>query len=453
MQDPFRGPRPLFVTSLALVAGCAGTYELAARGDFAEVRRPRAEGEEMPELDGTLQAYVAAAMLQSPELAASYERWRAAVLRIAPRRRLPDPTIGYAYFVRSVETRVGPQQHRLSIMQSFPWPGRLTSGADAQAAMALAERQRFEALALAVAERVADAYWSLWRIHRAHQIQLEQEEVLEALVESVLVRVEVGSATLADLGQVQLRLERLRDHRAQHHLAMRTAGARLAAVIGAPPGTETPVAPAPPEVALPAAEPEALLAQALEHPRIDSYERMAEASEELADAESAAGLPSFTVGADWIVVGEAIAPDVQDSGKDAVMVSLSMSVPLWRGVYSDAEEAARAEAQALRAEAESAEQRAAAELTEALAAVRDSYRRVRLYRDTLLPQAETVYGSTLGGYQAGRAGMADALLAVRELLDLQLELERALADHGTAWARLDHVVGAEVERRAESGDE
>lgn len=444
-----RGPAPLLLSSLAFAAGCAGSYEPAARSDLAEVRRARAETDagQRPDFDGSLNGYVAYAMARSPELEASFERWRASVLRIAPRRRPPEPVISYAYFVRSVETRVGPQQHRLSVMQSIPWPTRLTAGADAQAAAARAQQERFEAQALALAERVATAYWRLWLIHREHQLLLEQEAVLEALVEAVRARVEVGEATLADLGQIEVRLERMRDHREAHRLAREAARARLIALVGAPPGTEAPVADAPPAVELPAADEEVLLADALDHPRIAALEHMAEASVAQADAESAAALPTFGVGANWTIVGEGGAPMAQDNGKDAVMVSVSVSLPIWFGSYTDAEEAARAEAMAFRAEGESAEQAAAAELAEALASVRDSYRRVHLYRDTLLPQAETVYRSALGAYQTGGARITDVLLAVGELLDLQLEVQRDLARHATAWARLQHVVGHDVEHR------
>ena len=34
-------------------------------------------------------------------------------------RQIPEPTISYAYFIQSVETRVGPQRHRFSISQSI----------------------------------------------------------------------------------------------------------------------------------------------------------------------------------------------------------------------------------------------------------------------------------------------------------------------------------------------
>ena len=119
----------------AMLAGCRGTYESATRDELATaasiVAREEAQPESEPALDGSLSSYVAFALARSPELRASFERWRAATMRISRARRIPEPIIKYSYFVRSVETRVGPQEHKLSLMQAFPWPTALSAGADA----------------------------------------------------------------------------------------------------------------------------------------------------------------------------------------------------------------------------------------------------------------------------------------------------------------------------------
>ena len=129
----------LTVASLTLV-GCGGTYESATRDDLAStavvLSQGRVdEGDAVP-LDGSLASYVAHALAHSPALRASFERWKASTMRIARARRMPEPVVKYSYFIRSIETRVGPQQHKLSLMQAFPWPTALSAGADAASARA-----------------------------------------------------------------------------------------------------------------------------------------------------------------------------------------------------------------------------------------------------------------------------------------------------------------------------
>src|SRR5690606_14644794 len=102
-----------------------------------------------PAPDGSLGSYVRYAVTESPALRASLERWRAAALRIEPARRLPDPMVSYGFYALPVQTRVGPQRHRLSVRQDVPWPTKLTAAANAQSLRARAAQRRFEAQALA----------------------------------------------------------------------------------------------------------------------------------------------------------------------------------------------------------------------------------------------------------------------------------------------------------------
>lgn len=453
---PTWGGIPLI--ALAAMLGCAGAPERSVTSELRRVSRQDQTGGidtrervREPELDGTLQGYVAHAMRHSPELRSSFQRWRAAVLRITRARRLPEPTLRYTYYVRSVETRVGPQRHRLGLKQAFPWPTKLTAGADAASHAARGAQRKFEARALELERRVARLYWKLWKIHRVHHIANEQEAVLESLVESVRARVETGKASMADLLQVQLTLERHRDHHAAHGEMMRQVSAELVSVIGAPPGTDTPVNAQPPHGGTPAMDREALWRAASSHPELKKFEAMARSNEAAARRVRADRLPGFAVGVDWIETGGARGAGVQDSGKDPFMVSVSMDLPLWQASYRDEEQAARAEAAAHRADGEAALRDVEAELERALSDVRDADRRIRLYQHTLVPQGETTLSSLRGSYEVGKSTLAQVLMAERRLLDLRDSLAQARADHARAWARLEEIVGQDVPREASEG--
>ena len=188
---------------------------------------------------------------------------------------------------------------------------------------------------------------------------------------------------------------------------------------------------------------EILRRAARQHPRIEAAELMASSSESQVRAQAAERAPSLLAGLDWIVTGKAPAA-VEKSGQDAVIVTAGLSVPLWGRSYRDAMGAARAEGAAHLADRDAAMYAADAQLEAALAAVRDAQRRIDLYRNTLIPQAETTFQSVLGGYQSGRSTVASALLAQKDLLELQLELARSRSRHARAWAVLEAVVGRPV---------
>jgi len=441
----------LAVTQAALV-GCRGTYESATRDDLATaasiVAQEEAPPEAEPMLDGSLSSYLAFALARSPELRASFERWRAATMKISRARRIPEPIIKYSYFVRSVETRVGPQNHKLSLMQSFPWPTALSAGADAASAAARAAQRRFDTEVLEVQQAVADAYWRLWLIQEEHHLKNEHDLVLETLAGTVRGRVRTGGASLADLNQVELGVARHHDHHGAHREDRRAAAAELLRAIGATAREKRLTATDTPFEGLPVDGDEALHRAARQHPRVEVAELMASSSESEVRAQAADRAPSLLAGLEWIVTGNAPAP-VGKSGQDAVIVTAGLSVPLWGRNYRDAMGAARAEGAAHRADRDAALQSADAQLEAAIAAVRDAQRRIELYRHTLIPQAETTFRSVLGGYQTGRSTIVSALLAQGDLLELQLELARSRTHHARAWAVLEAVVGRPVKATEE----
>lgn len=443
------------VVVAGLLVGCAGTHESAVRRDLARAEREFSfapEPAQTSSLDrepassgGTgLSGYLRLALENNPEIRASFERWQASVHQISKARRLPEPTVSFGYFVQSVETRVGPQQARLSLQQTFPWPTTLSAGADAASARARAMQRRFEAQALSIVQRVKVAYWNLWQIRTSRAIHRGHLDVIRGLSESVRARMSTGVATLADLQQIDLAAARIENNIRGMDEAERGAEAILRAAIGAVANAPVPTPDEPQRAGMPVDSPEALSAAARLHPMIDSAGLLAEASEATARAEGAARFPSFSVGAQWVNTGDAAMPGVQGSGQDAVIVGAGIRIPFWQGSYADSIKAAEAESRAHRADQRTLVDRAEAELVSTLATLRDAARRVDLYRVTLVPQAQTAYESVLGSYTVGRSTVAQALLSQRDLLELKIELERARADHARTWARLEALVGREL---------
>lgn len=347
-----------------------------------------------------------------------------------------------------METRVGPQRHRFSLSQTIPWPTQLTAGADAASHEAGSAQRRFDAAVLTVARRVSTAYWELWLIERTRQVQQDQREVLVYLFESARIRMEVGKSSLADIGQIQLAVSRLTDTLAGLDERRTMATAELLAAMGAPPDTVVTTGDAAAPLLQVAEQPGALRASLEQHPAVESLGLLAASRRERSRSAEAEGLPGFMVGVDYIETGPTDMPNVAGSGKDAVIVKLGVRIPLWWGAYGAKSDQAASEGAAFRARQAATLVEAEAELEKTLARLRDSVRRAQLYRTTLVPQAETVYGSVLGSYQTGESELAQVVLAQRDLLDLQLGLYDSQADHARAWARPEEVVGREVKGRA-----
>ena len=454
MERIGRPPKWALQTALAVsLCACAGSREMQAQRELdalAPASPATAGGRRVAPKAGpprSLEDLLVHAMAESPELEAAYQEARASTLHIARSRRLPEPKLTYGYFIRNVETRVGPQRHRFGLSQTIPWPTRLSAGAEAQSAHARAAHRKLEATRLALRRRVVRSYYRLWRLHHEARIERDQLALLRELSEASRAQLAAGRTTLAALTQLDLALARRSDRLVGLKEGMAAARARLRADCGLPtdakPELEFPDVTA----ALPSTDEGSLRAQAGEHPLIASMDTLADAGDERGRSAEAEGLPSFTLGIDYIETGEASQPGVPDSGKDPIVAMVSVSLPLWFDSYDREAEAHRAEASALRARADGLRDRASANVDAALVALRDSARRVAFHRGTLEPQALTAYESVISSYAGGRATIASVLLAQRDLLEIRLEQVAAEAAHSVAWADLEHAVGATVPRR------
>ena len=70
----------------------------------AEIEAALPEGINLPTL-------IRLAVERNPQLKAARARWQATIEKYPQVTTLPDPMFMYGYFLRSVETRVGPQRH------------------------------------------------------------------------------------------------------------------------------------------------------------------------------------------------------------------------------------------------------------------------------------------------------------------------------------------------------
>ena len=70
-----------------------------------------------------LDNYLVIAAENNPGLKTRFNEYMAA-LEVAPQAKaLPDPQLAFGWFIMPVETRLGPQQLKVSASQMFPWFG------------------------------------------------------------------------------------------------------------------------------------------------------------------------------------------------------------------------------------------------------------------------------------------------------------------------------------------
>jgi len=373
-------------------------------------------------------------------LRAAYESWLAQTEAVESAGTLPDPKLAWGEFLEEIQTRTGPQQRRIGLSQAFPWPGLLKAQSRKAQASAEAAWFQVEAMRLQVQERITHAYHEYAFFGQELRITGELLDLLHGLEPVVQSRVRSGQSQ-EHLLRLQIEIGRMEDALASLERRRPMLSARLAEAMNL---SDRSVALPVPELADPQpsqADAGALYALALErNPQLRALDQQLAAA---SDAEALAQLrrkPSFSAGVDWIQTGAARDPSTPGSGEDPVLVSVSMTLPVWGSAYASSERGAHHQLQATRQQRIAQESSLRADLEASAYQWDDALRRIRLYRDSLVPRAHEALDLTLSAYTTGSASILDLLDAEQTLIEFELSHSRAKRDALQSRAQLEALI-------------
>ena len=189
----------LFALGL-LLAGCKGIptkNEEAARQQFQAVAadyRPQGWKPVLPVLtpDSGLSNFLAYAMLNQPNVEATYYDWAASVERITLARSFPDPQLTFQMDIQNVVTSIMP-----GLMGTIPWPAKLRVGAEIASAESQAKYFTFQSAVLETAFEVKRTYYQLYFLNEKIRVDRETLQLLSDLEKLARAQNEVGKVTLA----------------------------------------------------------------------------------------------------------------------------------------------------------------------------------------------------------------------------------------------------------------
>lgn len=391
-----------------------------------------------PELSG----YLAYAALHNSGLEAAFNRWQAAVEKAPQAKALPDPRFTYAYFIEEVETRVGPQEQKFGLTQMFPWFGTLQLRGNVAMEEAKAAYERYQAEKLRLFYRVKKAFYEFYYVGRAIAITEDNIELLKRF-ESVAQAQYRGGASISGVIKAQVELGKL-DERVRSLRDLRTPlSARLNAAMNRPASDLLPWPTNAPLRELELPEKELFSRLVTDNPELKSLDALITKEREGIALARKAYFPDFMVGVDYIDTGGALMAGTPDSGKDPVIGMIGVDLPVWWWKNKAGVQEARRRHRAAVAQRAEREKELEAEIAMAFYRFRDAARKIRLFRDTLIPQAEEALFVTEESYRAGKVDFLSLIDAERLLLEFQLSYEQALSEREQRLAKIEMLTGQE----------
>jgi outer membrane protein TolC len=384
---------------------------------------------------------VAEALQANPEIRAAVRRLSLAQIKTGTARSLDDPML----MIRDWDTPLrkpwdlNQAQLMISLQQTFPDRQKRDLRAKLAEDDAGVAAIDLETLRQGVSAEVRKLCTELMRNADEMKVQDRQTSLLKEALAAALAQYTTGKVPQADVLRAQMALTRLNEHLIELEEDRDSARAQLNALRGHSPDEAIAIAGS---YSSPASLPaiEELERMAMEHrPELAALRAQIAKSRDEGKLTRLAMKPDFTAGLGYMLM------PAGSSARNAYMAELSMNLPqLNRERHEGEAKQADTATDVSQAELDARATTVFLEVRLAQIELLAAEKRVKLYRDTLLPQAEASFKASTAAYQNNRAEFMSLIDAQNLLLDIQTAYYKASAATDEGTAQLERAIGAPI---------
>ncbi len=387
----------------------------------------------------TMDQAVAKALLSNTEIRAAVRRLSLAQLKTTTAISLDDPML----MVRDWQTPlrkpwdVNQAQVMVSMQQTFPGKEKRDLRGKVAADEVAAASDDLETMRQQVSAAVREACAILLRNADEMKLHTQQASLLNEALSAALAEYTTGKVPQADVLRAQMALTRLNEHLVQLEEERDTAGAQLNSLMGRSPeqpveidgSYRTPITP--PSV------------DELERLAIEHRPELAALRQQITRSADEGRLATLAMKPDLTVAGGYMLMPTGSAYRSAYMAEVTLPLPwLNRSRHDNETSEANAATDVAQAELDARTSAVFLEIRQAQIAVQSAQRRVKLYRDTLLPQAEAAFKASTAAYQNDRGEFMNLIDSQNLLLDIRTDYYKALSAADSSSAQLELAIGA-----------
>ena len=436
----------------------AAVAEVYAKTPAKTAAEARTVNESEPALKAptTLRRFITLAVEHNPDVKAAEEIARAKAARIPRVTALPDPFLNMKIFPEPVRTAEGDNFFILGISQKLPVPEKLDRAGRVVLEDARTALQQLQAVRLRVIADVKRAYFQLYVVDRSIDVTQANQDLLRGLIDAARSQVAAGRRSQDDVLRAQVELSNLEAELIMLRQRRVTVVARLNEILDRQPQSEIET---PDEFVIRDVDiaVDDLLERAVHaNPDLKRIKHSIERDREALELARLAYWPDFAVGLEWMQMDprgafkapinpatgrRPVTPQLSEDGSDNWTITLGFSLPIWYDKIEGGIEEATRRLAASRAQHRSTANRIEFTIEDSLERVESQQALARLFRDTIIPQAEQTYRVSQASYTAGTSDFLYVIDNWRKWLAFTIQYYRSLGELERSVADLEEAIG------------
>ena len=408
--------------------------ELAASPENAKTRLAQPIG---------LELLVALGYEWSPGLKAAREKIRAVLEQYPQAVYLENVLRQYNAFTKQLNTKVGPMTHKEMMTMKFPFPGTLVLKGQVITEDVLIAQKEFEITLRDLVTEIKLAYYDYLFLTEATRINEENQKLLQQMIAIAQTKFRVGQGKYSNVIMAQVELSKLANVIITLEQQRETIIARINTLLNS-------------SADLPLGEPVPIEEERVAPTLAELYELAVENRQEIqkqkltiskmalvVEMAKQMTYPDPTLGASYFE--NRSMPDLKHTEKMPMTFStrrtLNPTNTAWFGHRNSYIHEMGVKIEAMEHRIEELESSLRFVVKKHHFGMETANRSVRLYRQTLLPQARQALEAANTAYQAAQIDFLSFLDAQRTLLNLRIEEQRALRDYHQHLTQLEQAVG------------
>lgn len=379
----------------------------------------------------------------NPQILAARREWQAATQVPSQVSTLPDPQITvqqlavgsprpFAGFSNSDFAYIG-----VGVSQDLPYPGKLRLRGEIAHSKADTLRQQADAVRRSVIEQVKTAYFHLDYVRQTLSILQEDQKLLGQVEKIAETRYRTGQGNQQDVLKAQLQQTKLLRDSTQYRQQMQTLQAQLKQLLNRPQDSANVITETLKETSLPYSSDDLLAAVRTGNPEVGAQHEMVQDRSLQLELARKDFYPDFSLQYMWQHTGAPF--------RDYYMATFGVRLPIYRSRRQRPEVAEAGEQlNSARREYEAQVQQTYFEVREQYLVADADSKVLKIYREGLVPQATATFNAGLAAYQSAQQDFETLLSSFVDILDLDIEYWRTLAEHESALARLEQLTGIQI---------
>ena len=383
----------------------------------------------------SLPEYLTIAIQNNPLLQAEAYLVKSAAASVDAAGNLPETQIKIAPFIAPVQTRVGNQQLRISLMQQFPWFGILKKQKQAQRAQMKSTESMYKLARENITLKVKLQYHLLCHLKEKKTILEKNKALLEEMKKIALQELKTEQSSLIHILKITIKQNEI-ENRIQivtNELLSQIKSFRW--LLGVDENYDVKIHKDDLKILekIPA-----LQSNLKNHLQLQSIAHRQESLAALQSIASKKRMPQFSLGMDYVFVSELPAKNIAENGRDIVMPMLGITIPIFSKKHSATQKKLAWQEKSL--------ERKAKDLENTLS---DSYQKTRKNLENLknsilvlennIAETQKINQLLLSNYTGNQSYFREFLETQQWQLDFQLKVNDAQRKYADGIAKIHYL--------------